>query len=111
MDALKRSLGLGATSQSSGGRRGGGQAQDGGSSENGDVRQKIWGFWHSMKYGRTLFALDASHPSSFTGGVNPVWFLGMCYQGRTSSENKLSLDTRSAQIERTPVRRAPRSIY
>ena len=109
MDALKRTLGFGAgvsppSPQRSGqGPPTGAQLRDDALENGVDVRQKILGLWHSMKYGRTLFALDSSHPSSFTGGLNPVWFLGVCYQGRMTSENRLVTGASPSQIERTRV--------
>ena len=117
MDALKRSLGLGS---SSGGtapppqaspRPGPGSPVDPDASDGGDVRTKIMGLWHSMKYGGTLFALNGSHPSSFTGtGANPVWFLGVCYQGRMTSQNKVTASQDQAHIQRTKVSRFSGSV-
>ena len=109
MDALKRSLGLNVTSPAQRRRRGSRNDPaildgNGNGEDEADYKQKIMGLWHSMKYGRTLFALDSSHPSSLTGGPSPVWFLGVSYQGRMSSENRMTTNLDRTLIERTKVR-------
>ena len=65
MDVMKRRLGLGDQTQET--------------SETKPNSNKLMSTWYNMKYGKTLYALDAS--STLT--VNsPVWLLGVCYHRR-----------------------------
>ena len=65
MDVMKRRLGLGEQTQET--------------SETKPNSNKLMSTWYNMKYGKTLYSLDAS--SSLT--VNsPVWLLGVCYHRR-----------------------------
>jgi hypothetical protein len=59
--------------------------------DSSDVKNKLMSVWHSMKYGKAIWSLDAK--VNLAGNSSSVWVLGQCYHKRllSSRSNGMAL--------------------